>query len=465
MGQACAFGECAATVCELGDQRCDDQLLQVCDPSRTYWKTTYCPPGHSCPVDHCVPYRHNVMLLFDTSSSMASMMNLDAIPCICTAGCPSEPFPLCEQLECPRSKLGLAKLVFSRLFSTAASYPLNLTLLHFPLGILTPPTKSCSSMTALGVGWYGKEMTDPDFMHGDTADEHETAEGGWFDQNLHEILSVPFPATPQQDTLATALLWVNGNEEVGPTEAPCANDADCPGGFCAPDAGADVCWYHTDPELRAVGNTPLGRTLFYAGEYYRRTIVAEGRTCAVDADCRNANYACVAGACHDPYRKCRENVIIILTDGVEEPKTNPGQFSNPIVQAKRYRYGLGCADSTACNEPAFCASEVCGGFPFPNGGGSSGTYLPFSEGLGHDRLHDAEGNPIRITTHVIDMSPSAEAEDVNRKIADNGGGVYVKADSGDPDEILAAILSMLDVKQNLGECLPEMPEAQGGSAR
>lgn len=464
-GQACAFGECAPTVCEMGEQRCDDQLLQVCDPSLTYWKTTYCPPGHSCPIDKCVPYRHNVMLLFDTSSSMASMMNLDSIPCICTAGCPEQPFPACEQLECPRSKLGLAKLVFSRLFSTAASYPLNLTLLHFPLGIMTPPTKSCSSMMALGVGWYGKEMSDPDFMHGDTSDEHETVEGGWFDQNLHEILSVPFPTTPQQDTLATATLWVNGNEEVGPTETPCATDTDCPGGFCAPDAATDVCWYHTDPELRAIGNTPLGRTLFYAGEYHRRVIVAEGRACTVDADCRNANYSCVAGACHDPYRACRENVIIILTDGVEEPKTTPQQFSNPIVQAKRYRYGLGCADAAGCNEPAFCASQVCGGFAYPNGGGSSGSYLPFTEGQGHDRLIDAEGNPIQITTHVIDMSPSAEAESVNRKIADNGGGVYVKADSGDPDEILAAILSMLDVKQNLGECLPEMPEARGRSTR
>lgn len=80
-GQGCAFGECAPVVCGLGDQRCDDQLLQVCDPSGTYWKTTYCPPGHSCPVDHCVPYRHNVMLLFDTSGSMASMMDLDVIPC------------------------------------------------------------------------------------------------------------------------------------------------------------------------------------------------------------------------------------------------------------------------------------------------------------------------------------------------------------------------------------------------
>jgi hypothetical protein len=411
-----------------------------------------------------VPYRHNVLLLFDTSSSMASMMDLDSIPCLCDTGCPAQPFPSCELLECPRSKLGLAKLVFSRLFSTAAVYPLNLTLLHFPMGIKNPPSLACSSAFALGVGWYGKDMNDPNFMHGDTADEHETTDGGWFDQNLFEILSVPFPTTPQQDTLATALLWVNGDEEVGPTETPCAANADCPGGFCAPVAGTDVCWYHTDPELRAMGNTPLGRSLFYAGEYYRKYVVVEGRACSADADCRNANYNCVDGTCRDPYRACRENVVVVLTDGVEEPKTTPSQFSNPIVQAKRYRYGLGCTPAAGCNEPAFCAEGVCGGYPFPNGGGSSGTYLPFQEGQGHDRLLDAAGSPIRITTHVIDMSPSAEAEDVNRRIADNGGGVYVKADTGDPDAILAALLAMVDIK-NLGECLPVIPQARGGNAR
>lgn len=63
------------------------------------------------------------------------------------------------------------------------------------------------------------------------------------------------------------------------------------------------------------------------------------------------------------------------------------------------------------------------------------------------------------------MSPSAEAEDVNRRIADNGGGVYVKADTGDPDAILAALLAMVDIKQNLGDCLPEMPAARGRESR
>ena len=466
-GQACAFGECASVICELGDERCSGQLLQVCDPSETYWKTTYCPPGHSCPVDHCVPYRHNVMLLFDTSGSMASITNLDVIPCICAEGCPGEPFPLCEQLECPRSKLGLAKLVFSRLFATAASYPLNLTLLHFPLSIMgTPPQPlPCSSMTAFGTGWYGKSMNDPHFMHGDDADEHETTPGGWFDKYLYEILSVPFPSSPADDTLAKARLWVNGNEALAPTETPCATADDCPGGLCYTSDGANVCWYHSDPELRAFGGTPLGRSLFYAGEYYRRFVIAEGRACTTDADCWNANYTCVQGTCHDPYRACRENVIVILTDGAEDPKTSTSQFSNPVVQAKRFRYGLGCTDTTACNDPAFCAQGVCGGFAFPNDGGSSGSYLPFKEGQGHDRLVDLAGNPIRITTHVIDMSPSGEAEAVARAISDNGGGVYVKADTGDPDAILAALLSMVDVKQNLGDCLPELPEASGGIAR
>ena len=57
-----------------------------------------------------------------------------------------------------------------------------------------------------------------------------------------------------------------------------------------PTTGATV----TDPELHASGSTPLGRSLFYGRLYY-------------DNDVKPA----------DPRTACRQNVIILVTDGGE----------------------------------------------------------------------------------------------------------------------------------------------------
>jgi hypothetical protein len=451
-GTACRDGGCEPVICQPDEQRCEDQNISQCDPSGTVWYSSHCPPGQGCFGDACIAYRHNVLIVFDTSSSMTSMGALDTIPCICPAGCPAESFPACEQLACPRSKLGMAKYVFDQLFQSEPAKGVTLSLIHFPWDLQDHSGGCNQLMPTPAQGWYTQEMSGTDFMDGDD-DSHVTAEGGWYDQGLYQILSVPFPATWQQDTLAEGRRWVNGNEEVGPTPTPCDDKADCPGGFCAADpaqGGQKVCWFHTDPELRAIGNTPLGRTLFYAGEYFRKYIVAEGKACEKSEDCANMNYFCKDGACTDPYRKCRSNQIIVMTDGVEEPPTTTSDFFNPTVQAKRYRYGLGCQDSTDCNQPAYCASDLCGGYPFPYGSGSMGYWLDTTEGQGADRLFDRAGNPIQVTVSVVDMSPQGEAAKQNKSIADNGGGVYFKADSGDPQGLLYQLLQMLDVKANIG---------------
>jgi len=380
---------------------------------------------------------------------------MDTVPCICPGGCSAKPFPHCEDENCPQSKLGLSKYAFNKFFDAEGIENVNIVLTHFPMRIKYPPVQKCNDLFAMGRGWYGIGMFDSSFMTGDD-DSHVTEDGGWFDQYLYEILSVPFPISWEQDTIEQLKLWVNFNEEVGPGEEPCVVKGDCPGGFCAPAiGGSSVCWYHTDPELRALSNTPLGRSMFYAGEMYRKYIMVNGKPCEQDSDCLNRNYYCTSqGVCKDAFAHCRSNMILLFTDGIEEPPTETTSFFNPRVQAKRFRYGLGCNGDDDCFEGATCSgSKMCSGYPQPNSGGvtvPSNTDTPW-------RLMDYHDQPIRIASHVIDLSGGGGA-DPNKNLADDGGGSYYHADDLDPEELLEQMIKLLDIKQNLLDCVPDYDE-------
>jgi len=446
-GFACQGGECVQTICTPGEYTCDKGLKHQCNPNGSGYMDVPCPPGQGCFIDVCGPIQHNLLVIFDTSSSMSSIGFMDTVPCVC-ASCASKPFPACEDKDCPQSKLGLSKYVFNKFFEYEKLGIVNLVITHFAMQIKYPPSTKCNDMFSFGRGWYG--LGSSDWMTGDNG-EHVTTEGGWFDKNLHEIMAVPFPKTYDEDPVGVAKLWVNFNEEVGPTVAPCTSHAQCPGGFCAPDQGAKVCWYHTDPELRAIGNTPLGRSMFYAGEVYRKQIIPAGRTCQTDEDCKNRNYHCGGdGTCKDPFAACRSNLIVLFTDGAEEPPTMVTDFFNPRTQAKRFRYGLGCESDDDCFDGATCLGNLCQGYPHPNSGG--GAYPPNTETPW--RLETYSGDPIMITTHVIDMS-GGEGSAANMGIADDGGGSYFKPDELDPDKLLQQLFSIIDIKQNLLDCVPQ----------
>lgn len=458
-GMGCNSGECMPIICQGGERKCGTAgMLKICSPNGVAWVPTSCPPGQACTSGECRPLQHNLLVIFDTSSSMMSLGTLDAVPCICES-CTAQPYPACEDSQCPLSKLGLSKHVFAKFFDSVNIGAVNLVLTHFPMKIKYPPVTSCNNLFAMGRGYYGKGMSDSDFITGDDG-SHETVDGGWFDQNLFEILCVPFPKDSEEDNLGKAKLWVDFDEQVGPTETPCSVMADCPGGFCADNEGSKVCWYHTNPELRSVGNTPLGRSMFYAGELYRKTMVIDGKSCTTTADCGNENYYCTTqGKCKDPYASCRVNMILLFTDGEEEPATSTMEFFNPRVQAKRFRYGLGCESDSECFEGATCDGGMCKGYPHPNGGPSS--FPGNTEDPG--RLMRYDGVPIQVTTHVIDMSGSGGSSN-NRGISDDGGGSYYVATDADPDAMLGQLLSLVDVKENLQGCVPDYtdiaPEAE-----
>jgi len=447
--EACAAGVCQPLICEPGFQTCDGYLVLECDPNGVGWIKYQCPPGFGCVLDQCLPVKSNLLVIFDTSSSMWSIGFGDTVPCIC-GSCPAQPFPACEDPDCPRSRLGLSKYIFNQFFESQEIQSVNVMVHHFPMRIKNPPVLECNNMFAFGRGWYGMDMMSEDKITGDDG-SNIAADGGWYDQNLHEILAVPFPQTWWEPSLEMAQSWVDFDEEVGPTDEPCSGPANCPGGFCASDDGQMVCWYHTNPELRALSGTPLGRSMFYAGEYYRKYVHVEGRPCVADTDCANVNYYCDDGACHDPYRKCRPNQILVFTDGEESPATTTSEFRNPRVQAKRFRYGLCCDTDDDCFVDSTCTGAVCGDYPKPNGGGGGDLYITETP----CRLDAANGESIQITTHVIDLSAGGSGASTNKQIADDGGGMYYNANDLNPDDILAQMLLLIDVKENIMMCIPE----------
>ena len=426
----CHAGECVPVVCVPEATQCDGHLIQECAPTGAGWITYFCPPGKACLYGECVAVRNNLLVVFDTSGSMD-----DPVDCICPgAGCPEKPFPECEVAECPATRIGLAKLVFRNLLDSNEVDKVNLVITHFPMDVDSSP-QGC------GGGYYSGKSE----ISGDD-DSHATLDGDWFDQNSHEILSVPFPDSLDDDTSALASSWFDNQESVAATEQSCTGNAQCPGGWCS----GGVCWFHDDPELRADGGTPLGKSAFYAGELFRKMIYVEGRSCLVDGDCANPNYTCVDGVCHDPYRLCRTNMILLLTDGMESSSLT--NFFNPRVQAKRFRYGLCCTTDEDCFDGAACTPEGdCGSYPHPNSLDGSEPNVVDSP----CRLFAYSGEPIKIFTHVIDLSSGGSGQDTNKQISDEGGGQYHHASDADPDVLLMQMFAVLDFKLDLLSCVPD----------
>lgn len=445
-GTLCSRGECKAPICTPGETHCAEYFVEECSATGTEWLRTSCPPGEVCLGEGCVPFRNNMVLIFDTSGSMGGGMGMASVPCDCPSGCAALPYPSCEKALCPRTPLGMAKRTFGQLFGVIDKRRIQLVMTRFPQRV-SESQGGCDDM--LGTGHYQVSMsaTSSDWITGDDGRTHITPEGSWFDAYVHEILCAGAPATLEDDGFAAATQWMDFDEQVGAVGAPCTTDAECPAGWCAPDTfGTERCWRHTNPELRATGNTPLGRSLFYAGEYIRKYVDVEGLPCTADEECRNANFGCSAsGKCHDPIGHCRSTTVILFTDGVEEPATTTSDFFNPIVQAKRMRYGLDCAYPSDCNEGATCDDGTCE----PTSG-----HAPFVRPTDPEpgQLLGYGGRVIQVTTHVVDMS-QGEGSVNNSAIAEAGGGQYFSVSTGEPSALLGALLSVTDIKART--CIPQ----------
>ena len=190
-----------------------------------------CPPGLQCCEDalfgsgaSCTDVASSPIPICTPPGSGGLLDDVGNVKCVCGDGnCDPMEFPYCESLECPISKLGLAKYTIDNLISGGEFDAANVVLHRFPQGITTSPSLQCgididfTSFEGEKRGWYvsaGSEMT------GDSG-AHITVEGDYFDAHLHEVLSVAFPETVEEDTIAELSSWIDGDETMEPTATPC----------------------------------------------------------------------------------------------------------------------------------------------------------------------------------------------------------------------------------------------------
>jgi hypothetical protein len=302
--------------------------------------------------------------------------------------------------------------------------------------------------------------------------EHYTALDNWFGDNLAEVLLYPFEDETNLDILAQ---WFDFKVETVTTETVCEDASNCAGGPCV----FGVCLTTTNPELRGRGPTPIGKSLFYAGEYLRHTVLIEGKPCLTDQNCNSPHHTCEEGFCHDLYGHCRDNIIIVFTDGAETRNVSTSDFFNPRVQAKRLHYGLGCSMDLECLSGATCVDGVCRApeglveadaficdageatcsndnqcpDPCENWGDCPGECAPTEPLLvsdqGAQHLTDQKGNPVAVRVHVVDASGVAGN---NSLVATFGGGQYFDVNLNNPEELVTSVYEILGDTKDTTPC-------------
>ena len=459
----CEVGECMPLVCASGATSCSEGLRVTCNSLGTGWAALPCAEAEVCQAGECIFVQPNILLLVDTSYSMNRLVDGDdetPVSCLGDEGCPPWTFPECDDSEAPGTRLGVVKKILQELVTKGAESGLRLALQRFPQSPASPPT--CFD------GNYGPLET----MTQDNG-AHSTVGEDWFQIYLKEVVVVPFD--DEGGAGVDALLpWVDFQETAIETGANCETDDDCADGFC----WFGGCEQHDNPELRGSNpETPLGRSLFYAGEYLRHAVFVEGAPCSADAECGSPHHSCVDGACHDPLGKCRSTRIIVFTDGVESANYELDDFYHPRVQAKRLHHGLGCtalddcvggatceggicrapegviedgAKVCAVSELACATDDDCPAFACGSGqqclGQCSLAEVTHVDGDDGDRLTDASGRAVSVQIHVVDASG---IEGANQSIAAYGGGQHLSVDLGAAASIVASVLPLLDAKVSL----------------
>jgi hypothetical protein len=446
-------------VCETGETTCIGAKLGTCGSFQDGWIESNCFPGLTCSGGACVPVSNNLIIAFDTSGSMTGKV----------AGCSAsgQVWPSCDPLKsCTR--MDISKQVFGKALAKIDDKVTRMALFRFPQKLYyKSATPTCTS------GYYQgqtKLTTDP------SSAQSVEANSPWFWTELNETMCVAFPKDAAVKSKDEILKWMDGNEAMS-AQGACSNSstickavAGCAGTCCS-----NQCWIHTDPELRPTGGTPIGRTLFYIGEYLRHRVVIDGKACTDTADCGNVNYVCKDGTCKDPARSCRETIVVLFTDGGESNSAT--NYFAPWVQAKRMAFGLGCQTDEDCvggspDNPTVCKNNTClqkyeiTGYYcskdmapcLPGSSPDDATYCagecvedprdtfkPVISNPNDNVLRSPDGKPFGVRVHVVDIS-GATAVKNSVSLAISGNGKLFGADAADPDKFLAALESVFDFK-------------------
>ena len=462
-GEVCYLGQCHAPICSPDDPPfCDGAERVVCNSLGLEYVPIPCPAGTGCKDGACETLQPNILLIVDTSGSMSLLADQpDTYPSGCSGpDCPAWTFPQCDSAADPKTRIARTKVAIGQFLASEAVVDTRLAMMRFPQGASASP--SCKA------GYYAETLG----MSGDTGATY--ADLSWFEPNLPQILCVPFSDGPTSD-LAALTQWVDFEETLVDTGDGCFSNFNCASNICK----NQTCWEHGNPELRGAGPTPMGKSLFYAGEYLKNYVLVDGKPCEIDTDCGSPHYGCVDGACKDPHLACRSTAIILFTDGIETEFEKTLSFFNPRVQAKRLHYGLGCTTDADCLSGATCIAETCRfpgedlitelqcnafaagcetdadcpafqcGLAIPCAGTCEVATVQHKDPGGANTLVSLGGTPLPVTVHVVDASGF---EGANELMATYGGGAFVPVDLLNIDDLVTQLVTLVDTKVGAGPC-------------
>ncbi|MCO4759936.1 MAG: hypothetical protein KC502_00400 [Myxococcales bacterium] len=455
-------------VCNLGETKCIGAKLGTCGVFEDGWIESNCFAGTTCSQGKCVPVSNNLIIAFDTSGSMGASVSG------CTAS--GQSWPSCDPTKkCTR--MDVSKVVFTSALKKIDASATRMALFRFPQKTYKKSTGNCSQ------GFYqGASTISGEQSPGPSNQQAVTASSAWYWDTVFQTLSVRFPPNGTFQSKPKILKWMDGTEAIAGS-GTCSNSSSlckivkgCPGSCCS-----NTCWKHTDPELRQTGGTPIGKTLFYIGEYLKNVVVIDGKSCKTTADCDNVNYTCkmdkptdTTGKCKDVARTCRDTVVVLFTDGGQG---NSNTFFAPWVQAKRLGHGLCCQSDKDCvggtvDNPTVCKSGKCLPKSVITGYYCTADMKPClttsqkgdstycskqcvkdpmpaltacATNMQNNVLRSPDGKPFGVKLNVVDISGATNLSG-SMSISLAGNGQLLGIDASDPDVFLKTLTAVFDIK-------------------
>ena len=250
--------------------------------------------------------RPNILILFDTSGSMLYNQANDGSP-LCNNNANGQTSRIYNMKHALRDAL-----------AEVGTDEANFGLMRFPQTFNTAQADNCPNArwTNAGTSVSGNlgcrmttQMDNP---------SSETSYGTWFDNGIAQSLLIPV-------TLASTGLKPGGGSDYDPLGANISSIYSWVDQ--TESTSTTAATYNTDPELRIPpnNNTPLGRSLFYARLYFENYVYP-----------------------NDPKKGCRQNIVIIATDGAETCDTTAGSKVDPVTCAQTGTYGTFAPEVTAC---------------------------------------------------------------------------------------------------------------------
>ena len=253
--------------------------------------------------------RPNVLIIFDTSGSMLFSQRVDGSPLCNVASTNPTRTAAQNTTDGQTSRIYRLKNAMRDALAQVGADEANFGLMRFPQ-VETAATSTCPA------GHWQNTNTNSGCRLTTHGSNQTTYDPTWYDGSISQSLIIPV-------TRAAAGLKPGASTDFDPLGANITTiykwtDLNDSGGTGAAN---------TDPELRSIGNAnkPLGRSIFYARLYFENYVYP-----------------------NDPRKNCRQNIIILVTDGEETCDTTTGTALDINTCAQTGTYGAFHPEVTAC---------------------------------------------------------------------------------------------------------------------